>query len=144
MVDITAGNNEGSGILKQLYQRMENMSANHRQIAKNISEFKSGISSMGTWINNMDNNPLEIDHIVFGSDNGERFYHRNILERMKYSLSRFIFSFISDYDTIDTNFEDNITVWIGNRQYRRNRSNDNIAVYHFKSVSKSISHRCKS
>ncbi len=113
LVDITAGNNEGSGILKQLYQRMENMSTNHRQIAKNISEFKSGISSMGTWINNMDNNPLEIDYIVFGSDNGERFYHRNILERMKYSLSRFIFSFISDYDTIDTNFEDNITVWIG-------------------------------
>ncbi len=113
LTTITATSNEGSGILKQLYERMELMSEKHRKIASNLSDFKSGISSMGTWINNMDSHPLELDYIVLGSESGEIFSRVGFWERIKYMVARFADTFAEDYDIMDAGFESKVTVWIG-------------------------------
>ena len=110
---MTDATNEGSSILRQLADRMEKMADKHREIAKNLGDFKSGLSSMGTWINNMDNLPLEIDYVVLGNEDGEIFKKVGFFGRIGYAIERFVDTFIRDYDAIHAQYDEVVTVWIG-------------------------------
>ncbi len=113
LVAVTDATNEGSSILRQLADRMEKMADKHREIAKNLGDFKSGLSSMGTWINNMDNLPLEIDYVVLGNEDGEIFKKVGFFGRIGYAIERFVDTFIRDYDAIHAQYDEVVTVWIG-------------------------------
>ena len=89
------------------------------EIAKNLTQFKSYIGSLGTWISDAKNQPLQIDYLlVQGVDSKVPKAEANFFQSFGHELSSFFQSFIRNYDRmgtvelIDEDDETAIDVWL--------------------------------
>lgn len=91
------------------------MADNHRAIAKNFSAFKNEISSLGTWVKNVNNQPLELDYLAFGApDDTAIFQNVSLWRHICFAMTRFFESFTSDYNTFRTDDDaGQLIVWAG-------------------------------
>lgn len=86
------------------------------EIAKNLSELKSRIGSLGTWLNDAKTQPLKLDVICIQSVEAERPKAKaNFFQSFVHEFSSFIQSFLRNYnrmgaDTIET--DDAVEVWL--------------------------------
>ena len=54
--------------LKSMMLILEQMNSDHTKIKSIFTDFKDAIAAMGTWINDMSKNPLELDYIVITTE----------------------------------------------------------------------------
>ncbi len=91
------------------------------KIAENMSNLKSYLGTLGTWINDSKTSSMMVDSIqIVPSDSGEEDIPEakaNFFESIWFEISSFIYSFFTDYDkmglTEETNEDDAaVSVWL--------------------------------
>jgi len=85
-----------------LLERMGGKDA-ERQIAKNLTNLKENLGTLGTWLMTTKNQPLEIDYIMITSGNSTKKAlpraNANFWESLKYEIKMFMASFAGEYNS---------------------------------------------
>lgn len=107
--------------LKSMILLLERMNENHNQVATLFTNYKDAIAAMGTWINDMSQNPLELDYFVVASKDyieGTEMpkADANFFAKALHELRAFIASFTEDYDniggTVSMDGQEPVVVWL--------------------------------
>lgn len=107
--------------LKSMILLLERMNKDHNQVASLFTNYKDAIAAMGTWINDMSNNPLELDYFVVASKDylqGTEMPKADatFFAKALHELRAFIASFTEDYDniggTVSMDGQDPVVVWL--------------------------------
>lgn len=110
------GASQQTAVLKKMILITDGIIEDPTTIAARFKEYKDTLAAMGTWINDMRQQPLELDYILITSPNTEIPRAKaNFFEKLVHELRSFIASFTEDYDNIGgvkLNPEDTVTVWI--------------------------------
>lgn len=95
-----------------------NRMINEDEVAKNLEQLKSYIGTLGTWISDAKNQPLQVDYFVIQSHE-EKLPKAtaNFFMAVAHEFSGFIQSFFRNYDrmgTLDENYDeaDQVQVWL--------------------------------
>lgn len=105
---------------------LKNMVKDSSEIAKNLSDFKTNIGSLGTWLNTVGSQYIEIDRLyVDAPDLTLPSAQKPFFARLWFGIRSLIASYVIDYNSIgdsgtrDKNC-DSVSVWItdGREQYQ--------------------------
>lgn len=130
IVSLTGKKGSDLSTLDTMALILRKMNQDDEIIAKQLKYFKTNIGALGTWLNTARNVPLELDYISLSSPGSEIKQPKvNFFSNLKFSINKFIASFIVDYNAIGsmvkkTNSEKTITVWLekGRDQFQTLRS----------------------
>jgi len=114
-MDRMAGSRSGSStILRTTAYQLEDLSREPETLSRRLKAFKDNVSSLGTWLLTVNEQPLEIDYLFVKSPNVETPQpDGGVFSALKHELLSFASSFSEDYNGIgDTGGKDPITVWI--------------------------------
>ena len=113
------GANAQLSSLKNMMLILEQINKNYTRINTVFGNFKDAIASMGTWINDMSKNPLELDYIVVSPEEGVASLpaaDANFFAKVLHEVLSFIASFTEDYDniggTVAKDGEEPVEVWL--------------------------------
>ncbi len=93
------------------------MATDEDEVARNMQNLKSNIGTLGTWLNNVRNQPVLIDYIQI-QPTGEKLpkAEANFFQAAGFEISSFVMSFFTDYSnlgaTIELDEDDVIDVWV--------------------------------
>ncbi len=114
LLEMMGDTGEMMSIFDTLIRQLKELSAKPRTIASRFSSFQGNISSLGTWLLTVRDQPLQIDYIVVAEPSCElEKAEAGFFEKLIYEIQMFIASFFSDYNSIGAGDGDstNITVW---------------------------------
>lgn len=101
-------------ILRSIADIAGKMSRNHRNIAKNFSDFSVDIAALGAFLSSVKSQPLEIDFIsIVSPDVKFEKAEKGFWERVIYSLKQFFYSFFIDYSAVGSQKPEAVNVWLG-------------------------------
>ncbi len=110
---------ENTVILDRIAFLLEEMSEDETKIATNLSNFKSYIGSLGTWLLSTKAQPLQLDYIIIQPTGSELpKANANFFESIGHEFSSFVMSFFTDYNSIgssreiDEDSDSVVEVWI--------------------------------
>ncbi len=113
------GANAQLSSLKNMMLILEQINKDYTRINTVFGNFKDAIASMGTWINDMSKNPLELDYIVVSPEEGVASLptaDANFFAKVLHEVLSFIASFTEDYDniggTVAKDGEEPVEVWL--------------------------------
>ncbi len=90
-----------SASLEQIAILLEKMGTDEDEIAKNLTNLKNHIGTLGTWVSNVTSQPLEIDYVlVQGASAPLPKAKANFFESLWYELKMFFGSFYADYNSL--------------------------------------------
>lgn len=117
-VDAVSTNTGGeSEILNTLAIQIDSFLEKPYTIPSRLSTFKDNISTLGSWMIEIRDIPLQLDKIIFaGADVKTPGYKSNGFEKAAHEIRAFISSFVDDYTAIGgTSSEEEraITAWVG-------------------------------
>lgn len=119
----SGGRNSYIAQLETFAYQLDKMYNRPDQIQRRLSDFKSNISSLGTWLVNMQSTPLELDTIaVYNNCDTLKKAESSFWAKIKHEFGALVMSFVEDYNTIGGgNFcETEIEVWIGSGRDQAN------------------------
>lgn len=106
-----------SEILNTLAIQIDSFIEKPYTIPNRLSTFKDNISSLGSWMINIRDIPLQLDKIIFsGADAETPGYKANGFEKIAHEVRAFISSFVDDYTAIGGTSDEEeraITAWVG-------------------------------
>ena len=106
-------------VIITMRDQLKNMVKNTDNIPKMVSDFKTNVSALGTWISNAQSQPLQLDRIyVTEPDKGTDGKSSSFFAGLGHEFKKLFYSFIVDYNSIGNVAEESkdsktITVWIG-------------------------------
>jgi len=109
---------ENSATLEEIARLLEKMGTDEDEIAKNLSNLKSYIGTLGTWINNVKMQPLEIDYINVQPASADLpKAEANFLQALWFELKTFVASFFTDYNSLGGSEAEeakdrNVEIWV--------------------------------
>lgn len=109
---------QNSATLEQVRERLVKMGTDEDEIAKNLSNLKSDVGTLGDWVNTVGSQPLELDWIQFQPASAELpKAEANFLQAMWYEFRQFLASFFTDYNSLGSSgdaeeAERSIEVWV--------------------------------
>ncbi len=110
---------QNSATLDDIARTLRKMGTNEREIAKNLSTLKGYVGTLGTWINDVKKQPLELDFMQLQSSETELpRADANFFESMWYELSTFAASFYTDYNSlgggneVDAAKDEDVEIWV--------------------------------
>ena len=95
---------KGSNIstLEEIWNQLEQMGKDEDVIAANMSDFKTNIGTLGSWVSSVTSQPLEVDYIQLQSPNADSpQVEANFWQKTLYELQQFFCSFYTSYDSIE-------------------------------------------
>ncbi len=105
--------------LRTVATLLEKMGKDEAEIAKNLATLKGYLGTLGTWINDSRESPLELDYFTIESGSATAADAPKALpsfwETMIFEFRMFIASFIHDYDTLgqlSKTDSESIEVWV--------------------------------
>ncbi len=110
-------NGSFTSIIQKLIFQIDKMTDNPRTIAKYLTNFKSNLGSLGEWLLNATEQPLQLDRIFICPKGTEAPTIKDgFFKNLWFAIQSFLFSYTTDYSSVgksntDSNSE-NITVWI--------------------------------
>lgn len=117
LIEISGSKSEKTGIIDTMIQLLDRFLSQPRQIHKSLSIYNNNISSLGTLVILLSEQPIELDFIAIHSSDAELPRNKAIFfERLWFSIRAFIATFTTDYSAIgrqdlgETN--ETIEVWI--------------------------------
>lgn len=119
---IIGSKGEHSVILDRVALQMERMANNVDRIASGLDTFKTNIGSLGTWLLERRNQPLELDYInIHRIDDKLPQKEANFIQSVGFEFMSFVMSFFSDYNTVGVMQEtsgkgESVEVWLGSAQ----------------------------
>ena len=108
---------EHTAIINNLAYQLERMYSKPDVIAANFQQFKDNIGALGTLLQTLRNQPLELDTITFsGAANPAKVKKDSALSNLWLQIKMFFYSFVTDYSGIGTSLagggRDKLTVWV--------------------------------
>lgn len=108
---------EQTSEIESLLYVSEQINEDSEQIKERFTLFKDNIAAMGTWINDMREQPLALDYIIVSAPDSQLpRVQANFFESLVHEVSAFIASFTEDYDNIGAGHvdasEDPVVVWV--------------------------------
>lgn len=109
--EITGGSS-GTKIIGTVKKQLAEFVDDPYNMTSSLADFKSNISSLGSWLTEAKSQPLSIDYITV-SGVGQKLSPAKpgLLKSLKYSLQSFFYTFSDEYRNHSGN-NDVITVWI--------------------------------
>lgn len=113
-------------VIITMRDQLKNMVKNTDNIPKMVSDFKTNVSALGTWISNAQSQPLQLDRIyVTEPDKGTDGKSSSFFAGLGHEFKKLFYSFIVDYNSIGNVAEESkdsktITVWIGSGRDQAN------------------------
>lgn len=116
LVRLTGEKSDKTAVLNKTAYQLADLAAKPETVQKRLNQFKINVGSVGAWLLEVREQPLEIDYLVLASSD-EKLPKANSSfgKKMVHEVSSFFTSFFEDYNTIGNTAEDeeSITVWIG-------------------------------
>jgi ABC-type glycerol-3-phosphate transport system substrate-binding protein len=116
MIDITGEKSDRIEILNKLAYQLQDLAEHPETLQTRLESFKTNVGSLGTWILQVKEQPLEIDYIVLASPEQPMPKAKaSFISKIKHEIRTLTSSFFVDYNSIgntSTN-ERSVTVWIG-------------------------------
>lgn len=109
---------EHSVLLDKIAYILDLMGNNQTKIPDNLSVLKTYIGSLGTWLLQSKNQPLQVDYILIqGIDEELPKPEASFWQSLKFEVSSFIKSFFTDYNSLGSTAESkgsdqSIEVWV--------------------------------
>ena len=117
--EVTGQKGEDSVLLDKIALILDLMGNDDDKVAPNLSTLKDNIGSLGTWVQTARSQPLLLDYIQVQSADDKEVPKANagFFTALKYELSSFVMSFISDYNNLGAmdeskENEDPLEVWM--------------------------------
>lgn len=115
-VFVSDGDKGGSMIitLSEIVDKLREYVEEPYTIAERLSAYRDSLSSLATWLNDREAQPLEVDYVmVLSPDEEMPKATSNFLQKVAYEWNGFIGSFTQDYVNVgDANPDDVVEVWI--------------------------------
>ncbi len=90
-----------SATLNQVKELLIKMSSDEDEIAKNLTNLKSYIGTLGTWVSNVSKQPVEIDYILIqGASESLPKADAGFFTNFAHEIKMFVGSFFTDYNTL--------------------------------------------
>jgi len=113
-IEINGYSGEQAPTLESIIDQNMEMYKKPHKIVKLFDTFVNNISALGIWNTIAKQQPLEIDYICISGLEYENLKpNAGFLNELRYQLSLFFNTFVSDYSTVGSKDAD-ITVWVGN------------------------------
>ena len=117
ITEISGEKSSETASLETMAIQLEQFIKNYRKIQKNLSNFSTNISSLGTWILNVSQQALTIDYLIVHSDDYELpKANPNLFGGLWFGIRGFVGSFFFDYESVgitDANADwETIDVWL--------------------------------
>ncbi|MFD0713263.1 extracellular solute-binding protein [Paenibacillus sp. GCM10027626] len=115
MDEMVGGASGSTTILRTTAYQLQDIGSRPETITSRLKQFKDNVSSLGTWLLTVNQQPLEIDYLFFKSpDVDTPPAESGWFGKMRHEVLSFLGSFSEDYssDSSVQDGEDEITVWI--------------------------------
>lgn len=116
LVRLTGEKSDKTAILNKTAYQLADLAEKPETVQKRLSQFKINVGSVGSWILEVREQPLEIDYLMLASPD-EKLPKADAsgFRKVMHEISSFFHSFFEDYDTIGSTSEEGetVTVWIG-------------------------------
>ncbi len=114
MADVKTQN---TATLEDIARTLYKMGTNEDEIAKNLSTLKGYVGTLGTWINDVKKQPLELDFIDVQPVTAELpKADSNFLESLWFELKTFVSSFFTDYNSLgggdESGKDEEVEIWV--------------------------------
>ena len=114
--EITGQTGSHVATLNKIVVLLERMTSDEDEVAKNLKNLKTYIGTLGTWLLDSRAQPLEIDYMVFQSEQTELpNANSNFFQTLWFELRAFILSFFTDYSTmgatVQIDSDSKVEVW---------------------------------
>ncbi len=108
LTELTGEKGEHSSTLDRVALTCERMGTYPSTVASQMKTLKDYTASLGTWLANTQNQPLDIDYISFQAVESEApVAEPGFLGTLWYEIQKFYMSFFSDYNSLGSTGEDN-------------------------------------
>ncbi|MGN0492603.1 MAG: extracellular solute-binding protein [Acutalibacteraceae bacterium] len=114
--DMTGYEGADAVLLMEIKHQVESFIKNPETIPERLTDFSDNLSSLGAWVLNIGNQPLQIDYIYLKSPEKRLEKEKDsFFDKLIFEVKAFFGSFLKDYNNIGTTDEakEKITVWIG-------------------------------
>jgi len=138
LTEITGEKSSNVATLERIAWLLERMGSNEDEIAKYLSQLKSYIGTLGTWLGDAKTQPLQLDYMKIQPAGGELpEAAAGFWASLWHELSSFVMSFFRNYDRMGAVAEDEagehvVDVWFSTgrdqAQVMRNLINDDFSV----------------
>ena len=96
--------------VEDMIRQLDSFISDPRSIPSKLESFRSNISALSVWINNIKAQYLEIDYIAVRTPDVEKRRNRaSLFKQIKHNVTEFLLSFASDYAVDES--EENLSVW---------------------------------
>ncbi len=103
LAEITGTKGESSGTLEKVAITLERMGKNPDKIASQLSTLKDYLAALGSWLTDMQSQPLQIDYIAIQSPSAARPQaDANFWDKFIGEIKKFFVSFFSDYSSVSS------------------------------------------
>lgn len=113
--DMVGGTSSSTAILRSTAYQLEDMAARPETVTSRLSQFKDNVSSLGTWLLTVNEQPLEIDYLFFKSpDVPVPAANPPMWRKLAHEANAFWNSFFENYNDVNTAeaSEHAVKVWI--------------------------------
>lgn len=114
---LSDGGGEGAAALKRVYFQLDRMTEDPNSIAKRLNDYKSTVTSLGTWLTTCRTQPLELDTLQPVRPDAElEKGEPGFFGKLWHIIRQFIGAYQMDYARIGVSNQqvsEEITVWMG-------------------------------
>lgn len=116
LVRLTGEKSDKTAVLNKTAYQLADLAKKPETVQKRLSQFKTNVGSVGAWILQVREQPLEIDYLLLASPDVKLpKAEASAAKKVIHEVSSFFHSFFEDYDTIGgtADNQQSIDVWIG-------------------------------
>ncbi len=108
---------ENTATLSEVQRLVEKMASDEDEIAPNLTTLKSNVGTLGTWVNTVSKQPLEIDFLTVQPVSADLpKAEANFFQAIWFEIRSFIGSFYTDYNSLGSTVEvdetNSVDVWV--------------------------------
>ncbi|UVI31822.1 extracellular solute-binding protein [Paenibacillus spongiae] len=114
MDQLIGGASESATILRTTSYQLGDLGSRPETLTDRLKNFKDNVTSLGTWLLGVNQQPLELDYLFVKSpDAGTPKATTGFFSRLKHDLLSFASSFTEDYNNVGSGFkDDSVVVWV--------------------------------
>lgn len=114
LYELTGEKGEMFSMLETMYFQLDKMLKKPYEIARQFTTFKSNLSSLGDWVYQITNQPLQLDTLMLGAQNvALPRAQAGFFQSLAFNFELFVQSFITDYNVAaDGTAADPLVVWV--------------------------------
>ncbi len=125
--EIAGKRSDREAVLVTIITQLEDLSDDVEDLPKYLGDFKTNIGALGTYLQQIKEQPLQLDRIYLRSSDMEKVeLDDGFITTLTHSIKRLYYSFIVDYNSIGDVSEDEgetVTVWLGSATAGRDQAN---------------------